>query len=355
VVRFAVPWLALLGAVLCVACQPNLDDTVSVVTSPRVLAIQAVPAEAPPSATVKFTALVAPAAAADAGGPRLQWNYCNARNPLSNLGPVNTACVVPGNAALQPIGTGLAASGSVPGLACSNFGPNAPAGMDGGAGGQPVNPDSTGGYYQPVSAFLKMPSPYDTIYFMRLSCGFAGANEASQGILAARYHLNTNPEVASLMGNGKALVAAVGGAKNSVPGGSKLALEVVWPVCPLVDKCGDGVCGADESAMSCPSDCAPPVGGKVGGPKGCAGAERYVNFDLSTQTVVDQREGIDVSWFATAGTFTQDRTGRAGTDDATTSDDQWTAPTSLGDASLWVVLRDDRGGVSWAEYAFDVK
>jgi hypothetical protein len=76
------------------------------------------------------------------------------------------------------------------------------------------------------------------------------------------------------------------GAKNRVSVGSTLSLVVAWPTCPLVDQCGDGVCGADESAKSCPADCT--------NPKGCAGAERYVNLDVASQTVVDQlRSGSD--------------------------------------------------------------
>jgi hypothetical protein len=336
-------------AALVAACQPNLDDTVSIVSAPRVLAVQSIPAEAPPMTTVHYTALVA-AGGPDGGAPRLQWDYCNARNPLSNLGPVNTVCVHPGNASLATFGAGPTASSSIPDLACGNFGPNAPPAMDGGMAGQPVNPDSTGGYYQPVSVFLQQPSAEsatDTLYFMRLSCGFAGANEASQGTLAARYHLNDNPAVASLSAGGTALVNDDAGGKNPVSHGAKLSLEVAWPACPLVDTCGDGVCGADESAMSCPKDCMSP--------KGCAGAERYVNFDLDSQTVVDQREGIHVSWYASSGSFDQDRTGNGGTDHKTTSDNAWTAPAQAGLVHLWVVLRDDRGGIGWAEFGMDVR
>ena len=338
----------LAGAGLVVAsCQPNLDDTVSIVTTARVLAIQSTPAEAPPMSAVRYTALVAESGP-DAGVPALHWDYCNARNPLKNLGPVNTVCLSPGSSALSPLGSGLRVTGAIPSLACGNFGPNAPPAMDGGMAGQPVNPDFTGGYYQPVTVFLpQAASVADTLYFVRLSCGFAGANQASQGILAARYHLNENPEVTSLKAAGVTVVTNAKGAQNPVSRGEKLALEVAWPSCPLVDVCGDGVCGADESAMTCPKDCMTP--------KGCGGAERFVNFDLSTQEVVDQREGIHVSWYATAGTFDQDRTGRAGTDDATTSDDGWTAPAQAGLVNVWVVLRDDRGGIGWAEYVLDVR
>jgi hypothetical protein len=342
-------------------CQPNLDDTVSIVTTARVLAIQSVPAEAPPAAKVAYTALIAqgsrPDGGPDAGPPPLSWDYCNARNPLKNLGPVSTLCVQQGNSALVSFGGGPMASGAIPDLSCANFGPNPPPAMDGGMAGQPVNPDFTGGYYQPVSAFLGQGrGAVDTLYLMRLSCGFAGANEASQAVLTARYHANENPEVLSLSANGTTLTPLSKGGTNPVTHGQKITLEVAWPTCPLTDRCGDGVCGADESAVSCPTDCASAGdGGASAPPKGCAGAERFVNFDLTSQTVVDQREGIHVSWYATAGAFQNDRTGRQPSDDATTSDDVWTAPAQAGQVQVWVVLRDDRGGIGWEEYALEVQ
>jgi hypothetical protein len=137
------------------------------------------------------------------------------------------------------------------------------------------------------------------------------------------------------------------GNSNPVGVGQKLSLEVAWAACPVVDACGDGVCGPDEPGNTCTTDCNPP--------KGCTGAERYVIFDLRSKQVLDTREGIHVSWFATGGSFDIDRTGRDGTDTTTTSDNGWTAPSQPGPVHLWVVLHDDRGGIGWAGYAFDVQ
>ena len=105
---------------------------------------------------------------------------------------------------------------------------------------------------------------------------------------------------------------------------------------------------ARRDEQSCPADCATP--------KGCTGAERFVAFDIVSQSLVVQRESIAVAWYTTTGaSVDDDRTGRNSTDLTTTSDNGWQAPATPGVAHLWVVLRDNRGGVGWAEYAFDVK
>lgn len=337
------------GAIAAIAgaCSPNLDDTTSLVTAPTVLAVQSSPAEAAATTPVTYTALVVDSSG-DVRSLPVQWSYCNERNPLSNLGPVATQCTEPGNSALQLIGVGSSASAAIPARACTNFGPNPPPATKGQPAGRPVDPDTTGGYYQPVSVFLPGSSGTQIlVYEMRLSCGFAGANEDAQGDLQAHYHLNENPAVASLISNGSALALDTSGKTNQVAVGAKVPLEVAWPTCPLTDVCGDGICGPDESVMSCAKDCKTP--------RGCAGAERFVNFDLGSQAVLDQRESIQVSWYATAGSFDNDSTGRVSTDTAVTSDNDWQAPSQAGTVHLWVVLDDARGGVGWAGYTIEVR
>jgi hypothetical protein len=334
------------------ACKPNLDETVSIVTETRFLAVQAVPAEGAPSASVTFTALVV-----DENGPvtnpPITWDFCSARNPLANLGPVSPECQDPGDANLVSMGSGPQASGTIPAIACRQFGPEVPEVVGNETPGRPVDPDPTGGYYQPVSLFLPASSGMITSsYGTRISCGLAEGSSDQANDYLARYHLNVNPAVASLVdlaSGGAPLVADAAGSPgtNVVSAGQRLQLEAAWATCPLTDSCGDGICGADESLASCPADCTTP--------QGCAGAERYVNFDLGSQSLVDSREGIHVSWFATGGSFGLDRTGNDGTDTTTTSDDTWQAPGSSGTAHLWVVLHDDRGGIGWASYTVQVQ
>ena len=69
------------------------------------------------------------------------------------------------------------------------------------------------------------------------------------------------------------------------------------------------------------------------------------------ERVIDHREAIRVSWFATSGSFTNARTGRDPDELETFSENEWTAPTVAGDAHLWLVLRDSRGGVAWTDLA----
>ena len=79
----------------------------------------------------------------------------------------------------------------------------------------------------------------------------------------------------------------------------------------------------------------------------CEGAETYVVYDTDTRTLTTRREAVSVAWFATGGTFSLARNGRSGDDDAPTATNTWTAP-EAGTAHLWVVARDERGGVGFS-------
>jgi hypothetical protein len=339
---------AAFGALIAPACKPDLDETVSVVTQPIVLAVRSEPAESAPLGDVTYTALYV-GGSGSVPKPALSWSFCDARNPLANLGPVNTECLQPTGSWFDPIGAGPTASGAVPSDACKNFGPDVPPPVMGQPPGRPVDPDATGGYFQPVR--LIAPGGAITLAETRLSCGVAGAPPTEQVAFGLRYHLNTNPSVASLSFASDAAAAAPlltsDRGANAVRAGAHVTFRVAWTPCPAKDVCDDGVCGPDETSVSCPGDCAMP--------KGCAGAERFVAFDVETQALVDERESIAVAWFTTAGSFDADRTGRAATDTATTSDNGWQAPSEPEAVHIWVILRDDRGGTGWAEYLFDVR
>lgn len=339
-----VAWVAAAAS----GCKPSLDQTVSIIDAPRAIAVQSDPAEASPRDPVTYTVLyVGP------GGtiamPAFDWDFCDERKPLAELGPVNPKCLQPGDgASFEPVGMGGQVDGVVPAAACQTFGPDVPPAVMGMPQPRPVDPDQTGGYYQPLR--VAGPDGSITLGETRLSCGVGGAPAVIGVEYGHRYHANANPAVDSLalVADGVAgapLVTADQGS-NDVPRGAKLGLRAAWQSCPSTDACGDSVCGPDETSMTCPADCTMP--------SGCTGAERFVVFDVPSQSLVVQRESMAMAWYATGGTFDNDRTGRDPADLTTTTDNAWHAPSVPGPIHLWVVLSDDRGGVGWAEYLLDV-
>ena len=86
-----------------------------------------------------------------------------------------------------------------------------------------------------------------------------------------------------------------------------------------------------------------------------AAAERYVVYDLASRALAERRETLRASWFATAGTFENDRTGRAEDERETFTDNEWTAPSEPRTVHLFVVLRDARGGVAFTTQTLVVR
>ena len=80
-----------------------------------------------------------------------------------------------------------------------------------------------------------------------------------------------------------------------------------------------------------------------------------MNFDLG-EPVASSTSGRACTSPGTrpAGSFDHDRTGNAGTDTRRPATTSGQAPSQAGTVHLWVVLRDDRGGIGWAGYALDV-
>ena len=339
--------MAILTLLTLGGCTAALTDPTSLVGSARLLAVSLEPAEGAAGDAVALTALYA-----DSGGAiaeaAVDWSFCTARKPLAELGPVAQSCLDPDSADLVAIGTGLEVDGTIPEDACSAFGPNPPASSDGSAGGRPVDPDITGGYYQPLVGF---PESGDvTLAAARVRCGLANVTQETYAAWNASYHSNTSPIVAGVTGDAGAgateWVEDGAGEPTSVGVGARVTLTAAWPECPGVgggpEACGDGFCAADEDAVGCASDCEAPVA--------CGGAETYTLYDAASKTLGTQREAMEATWFATAGSFTDARVGRAGDDEATAVEDVWLAPDTAQDVWLAVVLRDDRGGVAFQSY-----
>ena len=324
------------------ACKPDLEGRESQIAGPRVLAVRSEPAEAPPGAAVTYSALVV-----DANGevtsPALDWAYCALPRPVAENDDVSVLCfrqqadwIVPFGASGTPVDTRL------PSNACRQFGPDVPDGKPGEPAGRPADPDTTGGYYQPVRLLLPEGDAWVlSLGQTRITCGLPGATLEALLDYQARHRTNANPALSAvqLVADDGSTQDLEGASPPAVAAGSRVTLRASWPTCPAVDACGDGICGMSETAKACPADCKTP--------HGCAGAETYVVYDLATRTNLTQREGMRVAWYAAAGTFDLDRSGRDRDDPGTSADDVWTAPTAPGVVPLWLVLRDDRGGVDF--------
>ncbi len=335
---------------LAPGCVPEFEDDLSLVTERKVLAVRAEPAEVPPGGQTRLSVLVAAPVGEDSGAEELSWALCVARKPLTELGPVLQECVTDfgtESAALEPLGSGSEVDAEVGGNACSQFGPVAPVGESGQSSGRPVDPDTTGGYYQPVL----VGDDEVTLSGIRISCSAVGIRGDQTIAYNRSYRPNENPELTRLVVADKKereVPERQSGERLSVKVGETLELRAEWPECPEQPVCGDGMCTSGEDQVSCAADCRTA-------PKGCTGAESYVWINPETRLVAPRREGLTLAWYGTAGSFENHQTGRTEADkDGTDTHNRWTAPKVPGLVRLWTVLRDDRGGTSFREYELDV-
>jgi hypothetical protein len=355
------------------ACTPTLDDATTRVDAPRIVAIQAEPAEVAPGGTVVLTALIVAPPGVDIVAPPT-WRFCTDRRPPTTSGPIAETCLdgeTGGEDA--PAASGERVTLEVPPTACRLFGPDPPpveesdpaAAPDGGVrdatevvapgtAGRPTDPDFTGGYHQPVVVRLGEDGP-PVVFGLRLTCNPAGARRQDAAELRRFGHPNGAPRLSALdrLTDTAASVSLPGLEAQAEPPrfqrGTRLDLRARWPACPAEgrDACGDEVCGPREDATGCPADCATP--------HPCAGGERYLTLDPAAGLTV-RREGLQLTWFVTGGSLARPRTGLAGVREVssgasaevqtTESANTWTL-SEPGEHTLWVVIRDERGGTSW--------
>jgi len=343
--------IALFGLVsaLTSACTPKFTDRFSAVNEPRVLAVKSVPAEAAPKSAVSYELLLV-----DENGPitrvAADWSYCTESKPTNELNDVAAACFGT-NEQVMPFGNGFSPATKLPFNSCSQFGPDLPQTMPGQPQGRPADADSTGGYYQPVIVQIDADGQQiPTLGETRLTCGLAGASGDQAQEYRNLTHPNENPNLLSvtLPDMSDRQLSSDEANPNAARAGEKLSFSVHWPACPDEASCGDGICSPGETATDCPDDCTTPVG--------CGGSEPYAYLDPESHELVSRHEAMRVSWFATAGTFDNDHTGQSEANHTlTSSENGWTAPKEAGPAFIWVVLRDDRGGVDWKSFRFDIQ
>lgn len=296
--------VVLVLALASAACRPDIDDRTFRVDRVRVLAVRADPPEAAPGTPVKLSVLVA-GPDGPHGDAASDFAFCRDRRGLAEASPVSASCL--DDTGIVPLGVSVGApvTATMPGNTCGLFGPERSAGANGEPSGRPADPDATGGYYQPGR--IRVPGADLAVFEVRTRCGLPGATLEATADYGRRYRANQNPSLAITVAGTRYEADAV----VEVRAGTAVAVSASWPICAAAP---------------------------------CAGAEPYVAFDLASRTVVDRRESMVVSWFATRGSWDVDRTGRSENDGATESPNTWTAPEAPGSAHLWVVVRDARGG-----------
>jgi hypothetical protein len=308
------------------ACTPSFSDQTSLITAPRLLAIQAVPAEASPGSSFSMTALyVGPGGPADPSS--LNWATCLLQKPLGDPGPFNPSCFVDASSGLVPLGVGGSVQGTIPEDACVLFGPDTAPAQPGQPSPRPTDPDSTGGFYLPVR--VEADERY-SVAPERITCQPGGVTQSVFAAFSDGYKPNQNPVLFALSrvgddGGASPLAPDSAGKPPSltVAPGERVLFSAEWPTCPTT---------ATE----------------------CSGAETYLYIDPASRETTTKRESMVASWYATGGAFDVDSVGRAADDLGTTAINAWTAPASAAAVELWVVLRDARGGIGWGSYAIAV-
>jgi hypothetical protein len=270
------------GATLLVAaCDARLDQRLAIVDRPRVLVVVAEPAEARPGAAVSYRAVVAGPDGSVAAARR--WAFCVAPKPPTEDNAVSTACL--DDTSLIALGSADAVTATLPAEGCLAFGPETPPGNF-----RPRDADATGGYYQPIRVDV---AGLIAFGLSRITCKLATAPSAVARDYDLRYVANTNPTLYPL-------------ALPRVAPDSDVLLTAAWPA---------------------------------------GTAETYLAYDPQTQRLVNRREALRLSWFATGGALAVDASALAEDDPATSVSTTWHTP-AAGPATLWLVLRDSRGGAT---------
>lgn len=282
-------------------CVPTVEEDPSLALDGQILALQFQPAEAKPTATSSATALVAHASSKD-----VSFNLCKARKALSELGPVAPECFDTKGDSIQRLGKGDSVAFTVPKDACRLFGPQRPPAEGGQPPGRPVDPDATGGYYQPIVARLD-----DAVLGnLRLDCGLPGGSQEQIAEYNQTHVPNQNPVAESVqvrIDNGK------------------------WQPLP------------DDGRLRVPRNASVTIRSRWSAP------ERYMLLS-SDGELTKPREQYLASFFSSVGGFVEHRASV----DKSTVDAEWDAPSESGQVTFWLVVRDGRGGTGWTTFEVSV-
>lgn len=329
-------------------CVPQFADDLSQVEGFRVLAVRADPAEAPPGGQVTLSALWATPEGETVEASDVTWALCTKRRELTEPGPVSPVCLAEfedgESENLEYLESGESAAASLPRDVCRYFGPLASPPEPGSVvGGRPADPDLTGGYYQPVL----VGQDEATLGTIRLLCGATNLPLTEIRNFNQGYRPNEHPDFESILRRSDDSSEEIDPAQTLEVGrGQEVDFRVEWSSCPEEPECGDGLCTPGENSTNCSEDCRTD-------PVGCTGAEFYLYADPATRTVTTQRETVTVAWFTTGGSFASSSTDDPEGNDFT--ENVWTAPDEPGTLNIWLVLRDNRGGVSWRTLEVEVE
>jgi hypothetical protein len=307
------PLLVLLA--LTSACVPEFDTDLSELTQPQLLAISSDPAEAGAQKSLTLSALVA--VPEGQKPPHLNWTMCLARKPLTELGPVNPTCFgADDGTQVVALGSGTSVNALLDKDVCKLFGPLRPAPTGNEGAGRPADPDVTGGFYQPFVAHLGTAT---TLGSVRIDCDLPNVNRDEAIDYRMRYRSNENPRIAQIARLTDSAVEPLDddAAPLQIHSGERLTLRASWDEC-----------NTDAT---------------------CSGAEPYVWYDSQRQAVRPRREGITVAWYASRGHFDSEQTGldESETPERSFTENTYVANAEPGPATLWMVIRDTRGGQSW--------
>jgi len=282
--RSATPLLSLL---MLGGCAPD-ETELAEVSELRVLGVVADPPEAAPGAPIQLSLV-----AASPSGPvidgSVRWSVCSLPKALSEPGFASAACIDGADPALPA--RSLSVSLSIPPEACARFGGADDADL------RPRDADDTGGYYQPVRAALAG-AANPTLVRLRMLCPLRDAPIDLVKAYAERYRPNQNPafdEVAAPEETGDRIVAP----------GAEISLAV----------------RVSANAF-----------------------ERFVTYEHSSNQLVERTESLTVSWFVSAGELVENQVLVPEHGAVVT---HFRAPKKGGVVHVWVMLRDDRGGLNY--------
>lgn len=309
--RTSLGWaqLACGGTILAaVGCVPSVEEDPSLAHEGQVLALQFAPAEAAPKDATSVTALVANSTEGGVGSVR--FDLCLARKALSDLGPVSPECInpKPDSDSVVDLGRGAEVAFTVPEDACRLFGPQRPSAEPGQPPGRPVDPDATGGFYQPVIAH----AGEAVLGGLRLDCGLPGGSQAQVAEYNKQHTANVNPVLTSLevrLGSGAWSAIASGDGPLAVARNKSVTFRSKW-----------------------------------------SEPESYLVLNSESRSLDRIEEAYLATFYGSAGGLSEHRKLLDNKHSVTTT---WQA-TVNGPVTFWIVVRDGRGGIGFAEFDIEV-